>query len=127
MIPRPLAIVLLVLGQVVPVEAVEQGTASWYSTASCRREGRSGTWTASGDRFDENALTCAMPSRTFGGRYLVCRVDDPSRCVVVRHTDYGPNKTLVAQGRVIDLSKGAFAQLASLTRGLLDVTVEPVP
>ena len=56
----------------------------------------------------------------------MCRTDDASRCVTVRHNDYGPNKKLVASGRIIDLSKGAFAKLASLTRGLLDVTVEEV-
>ena len=100
-----------------------EGLASWYSEESCKREGTSGVWTASGERFDEEGLTCALPSHHFGKKYKVTNIQN-GRSVVVRHNDYGPSKWLVKKGRIIDLSKGAFRRLAPLHKGLLKVRVE---
>ena len=36
------------------VEAAE-GYATYYTVASCQREGTSGVWTANGERYQENA------------------------------------------------------------------------
>jgi rare lipoprotein A (peptidoglycan hydrolase) len=93
--------------------AAATGLATYYTEASCRREGTSGVWTASGERYDEAAFTCALRSRAFGGRYRVCRADDASRCVTVRHNDYGPGRGAIARGVVIDLSPAAFDALGA--------------
>lgn len=98
-------------------------TASWYSFDSCRREGTSGYFTASGERFDENAMTCALRSRNWGGLYKVTNIDN-GKSVVVRQNDFGPAKRLHAKGRIVDLSKGAFAKIADLKRGIINVKVE---
>ena len=100
-------------------------TASWYSSKSCQREGTSGIFTASGERFDENALTCAMRSRDFGGFYKVTNLAN-GKSVIVRHNDFGPNKKLWKKGRVVDLSKGAFSKIADLKTGIINVKVEEV-
>ena len=98
-------------------------TASWYSTESCKREGTSGVFTASGEPFNENALTCALPNRKFGSFYKVTNLAN-GKSVVVRHNDFGPSKKLVQQGRIIDLSKGAFSKIANLKEGLISVRVD---
>ena len=98
-------------------------TASYYTYESCRREGTSGVWTASGERFNENDLTCALRSRDFGKFYKVTNLDN-GKSVIVRHNDFGPNKKLHAKGRIIDLSKGAFKSIAALSRGVINVRVE---
>lgn len=101
------------------------GKASYYTEASCRREGTSGVWTASGHRYDEQGLTCALRRRDFGKRYRVCLQTNPTRCVVVTHTDYGPGRGPTAKGVVIDLTPAAFERLAPLAHGLVAVTVTP--
>lgn len=104
-----------------PVLGAQRGTASYYTYESCRREGTSGVWTASGDAFDENDLTAAMWGVPFGTRV---RVTHGSNSVVVRINDRGPSKRLVATGRIIDLSKGAFLALASLDQGVIPIDLE---
>jgi len=98
-------------------------TASWYSTQSCQKEGTSGILTANGEQFDENAPTCAMRSRDFGKYYKITNLDN-GKSVVVRHNDFGPNKKLWKRGRIVDLSKGAFARIAELKQGVINVKVE---
>ena len=98
------------------------GTASWYSTESCQREGTSGTVTASGEAYDEDALTCASWDYPFGTMLLVLNRDN-NKSVIVRVTDRGPSKRLVKRGRIIDLSKGAFSRIAELDQGVIRVTV----
>jgi rare lipoprotein A len=85
--------------------------ASWYGFES-------GSKTASGERFDPHALTCAfwnvpfntMLRVTYQGRALVCRVNDR-----------GPAKWT---GRGIDLSLGMARALGMLGAGVGRVTVE---
>ena len=100
-------------------------TASYYTYQSCVREGTSGVWTASGERFNENDLTCALRSRDFGGLYKVTNLNN-GKSVVVRHNDFGPNKKLHAKGRIIDLSLGAFLRLADTREGIISVSVERI-
>ncbi|OOS20912.1 septal ring lytic transglycosylase RlpA family protein [Moraxella pluranimalium] len=81
-----------------------------------------GRKTASGERFDENAMTCASNTHKFGtllqvtntanGKSVVCRVNDRG----------GFSK----YGIALDLSKGAFAQIAPLGQGRARVTIAPV-
>lgn len=114
------AIVLLAIA----VCNADEGQASWYSYQSCVREGTSGVFTATGERFNEMDFTCAMPSRKMFGKMVKVTNLENGKSIVVRCNDYGPAKRLVKKGRIIDLSKGAFAKIASLKRGLIRVRVE---
>lgn len=99
------------------------GTASYYTYKSCVREGTSGVWTASGERFNEMDMTCAMRSYDFNHLWKVCNTDN-NKCVVVRNNDFGPNKKLHKKGRIVDLSKGAFQKIANINKGIINVSVE---
>lgn len=101
-------------------------TASWYSTESCKREGTSGVYTASGERFNENEHTAASWSYPFNTRLKVTNLRN-KKAVVVRITDRGPSKRLVKKGRVIDLSMGAFKAIAPLSDGVIPVSIELMP
>ena len=86
------------------------GVASTYGNES-------GSRTASGQRFNENAMTCAHRSLPYGTKL---RVTHGSRSVVVTVNDRGP----FVRGRVLDLSTGA-ARAIGLS-GLGQVTAEIV-
>ena len=89
-----------------------KGYASWYNP-----------WlVASGDRDNENKLTCAMRKKDFGRYYLVCNLEN-NRCVVVRLNDFGPSLKLFKRGRIIDLSRYAFSKLDDLRKGLIRVRI----
>jgi rare lipoprotein A len=77
------------------------GMASYYGNES-------GSRTASGQRFNQNALTCAHRSLPFGTKL---RVTHGGQSVVVTVNDRGP----FIRGRVLDLSTGA-ARAIGLTR-----------
>jgi rare lipoprotein A len=96
------------------VSFAESGLASYYGNES-------GTRTASGERFNENDMTCAHRSHPFGTRL---RVTTKSASIVCRVNDRGPSKRL--RGRIIDLSVGAARHLGILGRGLAEVTVEVI-
>jgi rare lipoprotein A len=85
------------------------GVASYY-TESC------GTVTASGERFDEDLMTCAMRNVPFDTHVLV--VAENGNRVVCRVNDRGPFK----RGRIIDLSKAAMRKLDP-EAGLLKVKI----
>lgn len=80
--------------------------ASWYAR---------GKWTASGERFNPDALTAAHLTLPFGTRL---RVESGSKSVTVRITDRGP---AAWTGKCLDLSRGAFKKLAPLSRGVIQV------
>jgi rare lipoprotein A len=88
--------------------------ASWYG------EEHRGLPMANGQRFDPNKLTAASWFFALGTRVVVTHAD---RSVVVEITDRGPAKRLLEEGRKIDLSRAAFAKLASPELGLIDVMV----
>jgi rare lipoprotein A len=89
-----------------PGSEFARGKASWYGP------GFHGERTASGERFDMNALTAAHRTLPFGTRV---RVRNPQNGleVVVRINDRGPH----AKERIIDLSKAAGAALDLLQVG----------
>jgi rare lipoprotein A len=96
---------------------VEQlGEASYYG------HGFHGRKTASGTRFDQNALTAAHPTLPLGSRALVTNITN-GQSVWVTITDRGP----YVHGRDIDLSKGA-AQRIGVTRrnGTAPVQIDAV-
>lgn len=104
---------------------IQIGYASWYSYESCRKEGTSGRFTASGKRFNENDYTCAIWDKKFGTMLKITNLNSGASILVVV-TDRGPAKRLARQGRIIDLSKAAFAKVADLRTGIIKVKVEEI-
>lgn len=108
-----------------PARASE-GLATYYSTASCKSEGNSGVWTASGERFNEQAMTCALRRRDFGGRYIVYG-HKTGRSAVVKHNDFGPGKGPQKRDIIIDLSPAAFLEVCgNLKLGKCEVSVQKI-
>src|SRR6202022_4548860 len=86
------------------------GVASFYGNES-------GSKTASGQRFNQNALTAAHRTLPFGTKLRVTRGD---RSVVVTINDRGP----FIRGRVLDLSTGAARAIGLTGAGVGRVTAE---
>jgi len=100
----------------------QKGFASWYG------EELRGKLMANGKPFDPDKLTAASWFYPLGTRVRVT-VSSPyfeTRSVLVTITDRGPAKSLVRQGRVIDLGRAAFQRLAEPDLGLVEVTVRPI-
>lgn len=87
--------------------------ATWYGNQF------NGRLTASGERFNQHAMTCASNryklgtqlkvTNTANGKSVVCRVNDRGK---------------LGRGVVVDLSKGAFAKIAPLSQGKTKVKVK---
>ena len=91
----------------------QYGIASWYG-------GRHhGGPTASGERFDKNAMTAAHRTLKMGTRVRVTRKKN-GRTVIVRINDRGP----YSKGRIIDLSEAAARKLDMIEDGIAQVKVE---
>jgi rare lipoprotein A len=75
--------------------------------------------TASGQRFDENELTCASRTLPFGTRL---RVTHGGRSVVVTVNDRGP----YVGGRILDLSKAAARAVGLFEAGVGKITAEVI-
>ena len=88
------------------------GIASFYGNES-------GSKTASGQRFNQNAMTAAHRSLPFGTKL---RVTHGGQSVVVTINDRGP----FIRGRVLDLSTGAARAIGLTSRGVGRVTAEIV-
>jgi rare lipoprotein A len=86
------------------------GMASFYGNES-------GSRTASGQHFNQNALTCAHRSLPFGTKLRVTRGE---RSVVVTVNDRGP----FVRGRVLDLSTGAARAIGLTGAGVGRVVAE---
>jgi rare lipoprotein A len=107
------------LGRMVPsdsgalykVETVrtERGIASWYDDHR----------TASGERFDVQAMTAAHRKLPFGTKVRVVDLKT-EKSVIVRINDRGP----YIRGRIIDLTIGAARKLGMYHRGIAKVRVE---
>ena len=93
--------------------AIEKGKASYYAD---KYHGRT---TASGEVFNQQALSAAHQTLGFGSRVKVTNIAN-NKSVIVTINDRGP----FIRGRIIDLSKKAFSQIASVKQGVIDVTVE---
>ena len=88
------------------------GMASYYGSES-------GSRTASGQRFNQNALTAAHRSLPFGTKL---RVTHGGRSVVVTINDRGP----FTRGRVLDLSTAAARAVGLTGAGVGRVTAEVI-
>jgi rare lipoprotein A len=75
--------------------------------------------TASGQRFDENKLTCASRTLPFGTKL---RVTHGGRSVVVTVNDRGP----FVKGRILDLSTAAARAVGLIEAGVGKITAEVI-
>lgn len=94
---------------------MQVGTASHYGRAHAGRR------TASGERFNPDAMTCAHKTLPLGS---IVKVTDiaTGRHVSVKVNDRGP----YVRGRIVDLSDKAARRLGVGDRGLLRVSVEVI-
>jgi peptidoglycan lytic transglycosylase len=97
--------------------APESGSGRSFSGMASYYGNESGSRTASGQRFNQNALTCAHRSLPFGTKLRVTRGD---RSVVVTVNDRGP----FVRGRVLDLSTAAARAIGLTGAGVGRVTAE---
>lgn len=91
----------------------DSGKASWYGAQ------HHGKRTASGERFDQNALTAAHRSLPFGTRVRITNLNN-NRSVTVRINDRGP----YSRSRIIDVSRRAASELDMLKTGVAPVRIE---
>ena len=108
----------LALGALAPaaVEAKSScGVASYYGP------GFHGRTTANGERFNAYGLSAAHRSLPFGTMVKVTNQSN-GKSVVLKINDDGPHYG----NRIIDLSEGAFARIASTGQGLANVCISRV-
>ncbi len=90
-----------------------QGWASWYGP------GFDGNHTASGEIFNQEAMTAAHPSLPMGTKVRVTNLDT-GRTVLVRINDRGPYHG----GRILDLSAGAARVIGVMDSGVAPIRLE---
>ena len=88
------------------------GSASWYG------EAHHGKKTASGERFNMNAMTAAHRKLPLGTMIEVTNLDN-DKTVLLRVNDRGP----YAHGRLLDVSREAAEQLGFISRGTARVQI----
>lgn len=111
--------ILLVVGLQKDGFGEEIGIASWYSTKENKRI------MANGEVFDDTKFTAASWDYKLGTTLQVYNTANGKRCLVVV-TDRGPAKRLYRMGRIIDLSKRAFSEIACLEQGLVEVQIKEI-
>jgi rare lipoprotein A len=94
-------------------ETIGQGEASYYGA------GLAGNRTASGERFDPHALTCAHRSLPLGTMLRVTNLAN-GRSVMVRVNDRGP----FARSRILDVSLAAARDIDMVRSGKAMVRLE---
>jgi rare lipoprotein A len=107
-------------GSVSPTGTTQSGKASFYGGPTDPYwQGRT---TASGEKFDENAMTAASNTLPLGS---YARVTNPQngKQVVVKINDTGGFGKL---GRILDLSYGAMKALGGIQSGVIPVQIESV-
>ncbi len=96
-----------------PAASVQTGLASYYAH---RFDGRP---TASGEIYDENALTAAHRTLPFGTRIRVTNSRN-GRSLTLRVNDRGP----FVEGRIVDVSARAARELDFVAAGVVPVRLE---
>ena len=94
----------------------ERGRVSYYGAQ------HQGKKTASGEVFNMWSMTCASVKYALGTRLKVTNPEN-NHSVIVTVNDRG---AFGKYGRILDLSKGAFAKLASVSKGVITVIVEVI-
>jgi rare lipoprotein A len=93
----------------------EIGMATYYANKHQHRK------TASGEFFDNRAMTAAHKSLPFGTEVMVKNLAN-GKSVKVRINDRGP----FVKGRIVDLTRAAFSRIASLNHGVVKVEIRVV-
>lgn len=96
-----------------PIQFSVRGMSSWYGP------GFHGNRTASGEIFNQNAMTAAHRHLPFGTQVRVTNLNT-GMAVVVRINDRGP----FSRGRIIDLSAAAARAIGMIGSGVAPVNVE---
>jgi rare lipoprotein A len=96
-----------------PKHLTQSGTASWYGPGFNRKV------TASGEIYDQNALTAAHNTLPLGTRVRVTNLEN-DRAVKVRINDRGP----FVDNRIIDLSYAAAKAIHMVGPGTAQVLIE---
>lgn len=91
------------------------GQASWYGAQ------HHGKKTASGERFNQHALTAAHRTLAFGSKVKVTNTLN-NKSVTVRINDRGP----YSKGRIIDLSRAAAQKIDMINSGVAPVRLQLV-
>ena len=102
----------------------ETGVASFYTNESV--DPRWGGATKSGEKFDENLLTTAVPPhrwKELKGKRLKVTSKETGKSVVVRVNDTGGFEKY---GRSLDLSKAAFESIGNTGKGITNVDYEVI-
>lgn len=109
-------LVTLFTGLFLFISPVEASVASWYD---CNQPGECSKKriTASGEKFNPNALTAAHRTLPFGTKV---RVTHKGKSVIVRINDRGP----FIKGRQIDLSRAAARKIGC--HGVCKVTIQVI-
>ena len=100
----------------VPAKLPQTGEASWYGPKF------HGKTTASGETYDQEALTAAHASLPLGSKVRVTNLSN-GKSVEVEITDRGP----FAENRIIDVSRAAAKALEMKDSGTTKVRLEPLP
>jgi peptidoglycan lytic transglycosylase len=95
----------------------EKKQTTYYGLASYYHHTR----VASGEKFDPKELTAAHRTLPFGTRVRVTELKT-GRSVTVRINDRGP----FIDGRIVDVSKSAAAELGLISRGITKVKLEVI-
>ncbi len=101
----------------IAIKETQTGLASYYGHAF------EGEETASGETFRSREMVAAHPSYPLGTVARVTNLEQGGT-VHVRIIDRGPTDKNVAEGVIIDLSKGAAEKLGMVKEGRIQVKVE---
>jgi len=113
---KNITLALIMLFLFAGLARAEVGIASFYTIKS------SGRITASGERFQNSGFTCASMDYPFGKILKVTNIAN-HKFVLVKVNDTGNFKKY---GRIIDLSRGAFAKIADTKLGVIKVKIEVI-
>ncbi|TXL67370.1 septal ring lytic transglycosylase RlpA family protein [Zeimonas arvi] len=96
-----------------PERVIQTGRIAYYGRKFAGRR------TASGERFDPEAMTMAHRTLPFGTRVRVTNIEN-GKSVIVRVNDRGPS----TRGRIGDVSQAAAEQLEMMQAGVIDARLE---
>lgn len=103
----------------------DQTKRTYVGLASFYGPGFHGAETASGETFNQGAMTAAHRTLPLGTVVRVTNLEN-GRSVVVRINDRGPYGRNHRKGTIIDLSRGAAQRLRFIPDGLVKVRVEVI-
>lgn len=116
MLKRFLTTLAVMLFSIMFSQKTTTGKASYYGKQ------HHGKKTSSGEVFNMWSMTCASNLFPLGTRLKVTNPENDKSIIVTVNDRGGFGK----YGRILDLSKGAFAKIASVSKGIITVVVNKV-